>query len=128
MKKIMAIIVVAGLLATLAPAGAYAGDREWATAGKILTGIIGLSILGNALAYPAPVYAPPPRVYYAPPEQVWVPGHYVTRFQRHWVPGHWEYGRYEDEDDDDYGGGRVWISGHYVANEVQVWIPGHWEG
>ena len=40
------------------------------------------------------VYAPAPRVYYAPPpEQVWVPGHYEGRYERQWVPGHWEAGR-----------------------------------
>lgn len=135
MKKLVAIIAAAGLLAALVPAGAHAGDREWATAGKILTGVIGLTILGNALAnpYPAPVYAPAPRVYYAPPEQVWVPGHYETRYERRWVPGHWEYTRreYSDDDDDydDHGPARrVWIPGHYEKVEVRVWIPGHWEG
>ncbi|MBI5420569.1 MAG: YXWGXW repeat-containing protein [Deltaproteobacteria bacterium] len=143
MKKILAIIVAAGLLAALLPAPASAGDREWATAGKILTGIIGLNILGHAIAhpypYPAPMYSPPPRVYY-PPEQVWVPGHYETRFQRQWIPGHWEIQRYggdrdgddDDDDDDDYDDGyrarRVWVPGHYRNVEVRVWIPGYWEG
>lgn len=140
MKKIVAIVVAAGLLGTMAAAPVQAGQREWATAGKILTGFIGLSILGNALAYPhpypAPVYAPAPRVYY-PPEQVWVPGHYQTRFERSWVPGHWEIGRGgrhrhggDDYDDDDYDrrSAKHWIPGHYREVEVRVWVPGHWEG
>jgi len=141
MKKTLAIIVAAALLAAVGPAPASAGDHGWATAGKILTGIIGVSILGNAIAnsypYPAPVYAPPPRVYY-PPEQVWIPGHYETRIERQWVPGHWEierYGRrppgYGDGDyDDDYGyqARRVWVPGYYRDAEVSVYIPGHWEG
>ncbi len=132
MKKIVAIIAVAGMLSMLVPSGAYAGgDHGWATVGKVLTGFIGLSILGNAIANPYPAYyGPPPRAYYAPPAQVWVPGHYESRFDRYWVRGHWEYRGSDYDDDDGYGarGGRVWIPGHYEANEVQVWIPGHWEG
>ena len=141
MKKTLAIIVAAALLAAVAPSPASAGDHGWATAGKILTGIIGVSILGNAIAnsypYPAPVYAPPPRVYY-PPEQVWIPGHYETRIERQWVPGHWEIERYgrrhpghgDDGYDDDYGyqARRVWVPGYYRDAEVSVYIPGHWEG
>ena len=140
MKKILAIIVAVGLLTAVAAAPSSAGDRGWATAGKILTGIIGLNILGHALAqpyyaYPAPVYAYPPGPYY-PYEQVWVPGHYESRIRRQWIPGHWEierYGRHPDEDDYDdddyrYESHRVWIPGHYRDVEVRVWIPGHWEG
>lgn len=144
MKKILAITVFSCLLGTMATAPAYAwyrgwartGDSGWATTGKVLTGIIGLSILGNAIAhsnpYPAPAYGPPPGYYY-PPEQVWVPGHYETRFDRRWIPGHWEIGRpgsNRHDDDDDYGPrrGRYWVPGHYSDVEVRVWIPGHWEG
>lgn len=136
MKRIVAVIATVALVAALAPAGAAAGDREWATAGKILTGIIGVSILGHALAnsypYPAAVYAPAPRVYYEPPrEQVWVPGHYETRLERRWIPGHWEvrrHGRDDYYDDDDrYETRRVWIPGHHETSEVRVWVPGHWE-
>jgi hypothetical protein len=141
MKKILAILVAVFLAATWTAAPARAGQREWATAGKILTGIIGVTILGNAIAnartYPAPAYAPPPRGYY-PPERVWVPGRYETRYERRWIPGHWEiepvgrYGRYDDDDDAYNGRGprherRVWVPGHRATVEVTVWIPGHWE-
>ena len=140
MKKILAILVAVALAAVMTAAPARAGSREWATAGKILTGIIGVTILGNAIAnahpYPARVYAPPPRVYY-PPEQVWVPGRYETRYERRWIPGHWEierYGRHgRGYDDDSYDdrhdrrGRRVWVPGYYDRVEVTVWIPGHWE-
>ena len=141
MKKLVAIAVAAVFLAAAAPSPALAGDREWATAGKILTGIIGVTILGNAIAnahpHPVPVYAPPPRVYY-PPEEVWVPGYYETRIERRWIPGHWELEHREREYDDDryershkgYGkhrARRVWVPGHYRDVEVSVWIPGHWE-
>jgi len=135
MKKIVAIIVAVGLLGTVAAAPAFA-EPGWSTAGKILTGIIGLNILGHAIAnsqpYPAPVYGPPPRAYY-PPEQVWVPGHYESRIDRQWIPGHWEFertGRHRYDDDDDNGNrsGRYWAPGHYSEVEVRAWIPGHWEG
>lgn len=140
MKKILAIPVAAVLLATMTAAPVHAGDRGWATAGKILTGVLGVTILGNALAnahaYPAPAYAPPPRAYY-PPEVVWVPGHYEVRYERRWVPGYWEVERFarrghgDDDDffDGDHGrrGRRVWVPGYHERVEMAVWIPGHWE-
>ncbi len=55
-----------------------AGDREWATAGKVLTGVVAAGVIANAFQphyertvvyQPAPtvVYqAPPPTVVYAP--------------------------------------------------------------
>jgi len=140
MKKLVAIVVTVAFLAAVAPSPVLAGDSEWATAGKILTGIIGVTILGNAIAYanayPPPVYAP--RAYY-PPEMVWVPGHDEGRIERRWVPGHWEIernGRSVDDDDwygrHHWGNGkhfarRIWVPGHYRDVEVRVWIPGHWE-
>lgn len=150
MKKVLAIAVAAIILAAAA-VPASAGDHGWATAGKVLTGIIGLNILGHALAapyyypyspyypsYPAPAYAYPPGGYY-PDGPVWVPGHYEVRLRRQWVSGHWADGRfgpqrggdeydYDDDGDYRYESGRVWISGHYRDVEVRVWIPGHWEG
>lgn len=144
MKKVLALIVAAGLLSAAAAAPVSAGDRGWATTGKVLTGIIGLNILGHALSapyyypyyysYPAPAYAYPPRGYY-PYDPVWIPGHYETRIHRQWSPGHREYelfGRHPD-DYDGYGdyrdeSRRVWISGHYRDVRVRVWVPGHWEG
>jgi len=69
----------------------YAGN----SAGAFFVGVLGGAILGTVLSHSyQPVYAPAPRVYYAPPpEQVWVPGHYEGRYERQWVPGHWEEGR-----------------------------------
>jgi hypothetical protein len=140
MKKLVTIAVAVAFLSVAASSPALAGDREWATAGKILTGIIGVTILGNAIAnsqpYPVPVYAPPPRRYY-PPEEVWVPGHYEARVERQWIPGHWEVERFERGYDDDYGdrsrngyrkhhARRFWVPGHYRDVEVRVWIPGYW--
>src|SRR5438132_6640885 len=58
-------IITATTLALLAAANvqsAMAGDREWATAGKVLTGIAAASIITRALEpRPAVVYAPAPQ-------------------------------------------------------------------
>lgn len=143
MKKIMAIMLAAAMMATAVPRAAMAGGGHgWATAGKIMTGIIGLHILGNVIAnaHPAPVYVPEaryyepePRVYAPARERVWIEGHYESRLERQWVPGHWEFKRGDRDFDDGWGeedggrGHRVWITGHYRTVERQVWIPGHWE-
>jgi hypothetical protein len=140
MKKLIAIMLAVGLFAT--PMAASAGGRGGFSghgghgghgAGGFFLGLLGGAILGSALSHAyEPVYAPAPRVYYAPsPEQVWVPGRYVLRYERQWVPGHWEVERHEghgeDEDDGYSRGRRVWIPGRYEDVRVRVWLPGHWE-
>ncbi len=65
MKKILLTITVLGFLAGSQVQNAKAGDREWAVAGKVLTGIAAASIITHAIA-PAPVYAAPAPVYVAP--------------------------------------------------------------
>ena len=54
MKKLMAtfaaLAVVAGGMQKVS-----AGDREWATAGKILTGVVAGAVIARAIE-PAPVY------------------------------------------------------------------------
>ncbi len=64
MKKLLATLaalsVVTGGIQT-----ASAGDREWATAGKILTGVVAGTVIARALE-PAPTYVYP-TAYYAPP-------------------------------------------------------------
>lgn len=142
MKKLIAIIVAAGLFA--APMAASAGGRGGYHgrggyyghgghgAGGFFVGLLGGAILGSVLSHAYdPVYAPPPRVYHAPPEQVWVPGRYETRIERQWVPGHWEVERYagqgEYEGDGYSRGRRVWVPGRYVDVPTRVWLPGYWE-
>ncbi len=68
MKKV--ILMLTGLaLVSAGVQNASAGDREWATAGKVLTGVFAGSVLFRAMQ-PAPVYATtvvePAPVYYAP--------------------------------------------------------------
>ncbi len=84
MKKLTLILTTVAVAAA-AVTDTRAGDREWATAGKVLAGLAAFSVVAAATqpAY-APVYAapvgPPPMVYqppaptyYAPPPTVQYP-------------------------------------------------------
>ena len=81
MKKTIALLMVCGLT-TLTTNSAHGGDREWATVGKVLTGVAAAAIITDAFldtqvvyAHPAPVvtYRPAPRVVaVAPPPPVTV--------------------------------------------------------
>jgi len=80
MKSNKTLVVLTACVVTLASAQpAHAGDRGWATAGKVLTGVVAGSILLNALdcaASPPPptvVYAPAPVVYAPAPTVVYAP-------------------------------------------------------
>lgn len=70
-KTILVLSTVAVVSASLSEA--TAGDREWAVAGKVLTGVVAASVLARAIE-PAPVCAPAPVVYQtvtvAPPAPV----------------------------------------------------------
>jgi hypothetical protein len=105
MKKLIVGTVLAALLATQA---VKAGDREWATAGKILTGVVVVHTLDRILSprtevvyvqQPAPVVvqtvpvavapqtvvvAPTPQVVYVQPV-VYYPAPVVVRY------GHWHH-------------------------------------
>ncbi|OGV68800.1 MAG: hypothetical protein A3K19_02495 [Lentisphaerae bacterium RIFOXYB12_FULL_65_16] len=94
MKKLAALMGAASVaVLALQPQPAYAGDHEWATAGKILTGVaIGQVLLNGALCpqrqvvvsgcAPAVTYAPvacttAPVVYAPPPQVVYAPAVYA---------------------------------------------------
>ena len=70
MKTLIATLAMAALLAG-GTQRAAAGDREWATAGKILTGVVAGAVIAGAIA-PAPVYSYQPATWYAPPPPVYV--------------------------------------------------------
>ena len=71
MKKFLSGALLVAVVASAVPQ-AQAGDREWSTAGKVLTGVIAAGILARALE-PAPtvVYQPAPVVYQTAPPVVY---------------------------------------------------------
>jgi hypothetical protein len=77
MKKLIVAVSVLALAGTGLQT-ARAGDREWATVGKILTGVAVGAVVASALdatpvrasvsyTYVAPAPCPPPAMVYAPP-------------------------------------------------------------
>src|SRR5438128_12680715 len=70
MKTLIATLATAALLVG-GMQHAAAGDREWATAGKILTGVVAGTVIASAIE-PAPVYVYPAATWYTPPPQVYV--------------------------------------------------------
>lgn len=81
MKNKIAILGLSALAAASIQT-ASAGDREWATVGKVLTGVAAVHVLSHVLppapvyatvyATPAPVYVAPAPVYVVPPPPVCV--------------------------------------------------------
>ena len=68
MKTLITILATATLLMG-GMQHAAAGDREWATAGKILTGVVAGAVIASAIE-PAPVYTYQTATWYAPPPPV----------------------------------------------------------
>jgi hypothetical protein len=64
--KTLMISAIVGLLTLAGSPAAKAGDQEWATVGKVLTGVMAGSVLANALCPPPPVYVSTPAVAVAP--------------------------------------------------------------
>jgi len=122
LRKVVALILLGGLVLSLLPSDALAGGRRgggrhhW---NGVAVGV-GAAVLGGVLLHaltrppvvvapPPPAYAPPPVVYAPPPvveHRTWVPGHYEDR----WVP------TTEREP--------VWVEGHYQNGH---WVPGYWK-
>jgi len=70
MKTLIATLATAALLVGGMQLAA-AGDREWSTAGKILTGVVAGAVIASAIE-PAPVYTYQTATWYAPPPPVYV--------------------------------------------------------
>ena len=68
MKPFVATLITTALLAG-GIQRASAGDCEWATAGKILTGVVAGAVIASAIQ-PAPVYSYQPATWYVPPPPV----------------------------------------------------------
>ena len=145
-RIITAILIAALAVLVLPKPAAYAGDKEWATAGKILAGAAALAIIHEvATSHDRDRYiverhygtAPIRRIHYVrSPQQTWVPGHYEVRTERQWVEGWWEqvwvpaqYERVRVVRYDQYGRAySAWKEvlveeGHYE----QLWHEGYWD-
>jgi hypothetical protein len=116
--RIIAVTVMIALIGTMWVPKAHAGDKEWATAGKILTGIAALSFLGavseshhddhyyyNDHRRPYRHHRGYRRVYRAEPV------YYETTVHRYEAPRP----RIEN---------KLWMQGHYVTENVRIWVPG----
>lgn len=102
--------IALGLAAFVALTNVKAGDREWATVGKVLTGVAALHVVERIVCPPQPqvvyvaqpvivqsapvvqyiptpppqvVYYPQPVYYYQPAPVVVVHGHYHGHWHRH---------------------------------------------
>jgi len=77
--------IALGLAAFVALTNVKAGDREWATVGKVLTGVAALHVVERIVCPPQPqvVYVPQPVYYYQPAPVVVVHGHYHGHWHRH---------------------------------------------
>lgn len=117
MKRIMISLLIIVSLIAVQSHQAVAGQKEWAVAGKILTGVLGGILLHHIIhkevAEAAPVYRyekDPPAVYEERTEY-YVPGHYEER----WVPP--LYVRKCDEF------GNVYYEKVREGYYARVWIP-----
>ncbi len=147
MKKAIILPLTLGI-AVVPLRSSVAGDKEWATAGKIMVGLAALAIISDAVAdqHCVSVHASPPRrvIRVNAPRRFWVEGRHVEVVSRVWVPGYHEKVWVPPVRDrvwvaTRYGGHwqktiiragfhrKVWHPGHYVHRRETRWVPGHWE-
>lgn len=147
MKKAL-ILLSATVIAVVPLRSSNAGDKEWATAGKVMAGLAALAIIGDLVADQSPVCvaAPPPRrvIHVYTPRRVWIEGRHVEVVRKRWVPGHFERiwvpparrriwvgtprgGYWQDTIARPGFYRRVWRPGYYARRRETRWAPGHWE-
>jgi len=142
MKTILKVVAVAASLALITaavPTKSYAGDDEWATAGKVLTGVAAVGLIA-ILASQADGHTSVHASYGAPPPRQWIPGHYECRRERVCHPAHWDtvvdpaqYGwvrhgcRWEYVMVKPECVRRIWVPERTEWREAKVWVPGHFE-
>jgi hypothetical protein len=95
MKKMILTGTVVLALAGASLQSARAGDREWATVGKVLTGVAVVGLVAGAFdshaqcgvsyGYGAPACYPPPQVVYCPPSVVVYRGPVMAYPAHRWV-------------------------------------------
>jgi hypothetical protein len=142
------ILMAAIAMAAMPLRSSVAGDKEWATAGKVIAGLAALAIVSDLVADQPPVrvMSPPPRrvIRVHAPRRVWVEGRYVEVVRNTWVPGHFERTWVPPERQrvwvaSRFGGSwqenvvrpgyfkNSWSPGHYEHTREKQWLPGHWE-
>jgi len=145
MKSLMKVVAVGSALAlgiAAMPTKSYASDRDWATVGKVLTGVAAVGVLSAIIHDARPVgvsvrvdHCPPP-----PPPR-WIPGHYETRQDRICIPGYWttvtEPAQYVSVRRGRHTvqvmtraacAQRVWVAERYEIRETRVWVPARHDG
>lgn len=152
MKKIAIIACVILGISQFYVSDVYAGQKEWARAGKVLTGIIGLNILSNAIHDSTQMryeHAYSSRRYHngynnknerhCKRQREWVAGYYQTVREDIWVPTEtrkiWVESRYKIKCHhgrkehikvrDGYYRYKT-IPGHYETVEKKIWVEGWW--
>lgn len=130
MKNLISTLIFTGMLAGSLSTGAEARDRDWAVAGKVLTGFIGAAIIADAISdsdYHHREYREHQRhrsECYR--HSNWIPGHYERYEEQVWIPGEtvkvWIEPEYRWENRCGMTV-QVFYEGHYVYNTY----PGHYE-
>lgn len=147
MMKTAVILLSAVMIAAAPLRSSLAGDKEWATAGKVMVGLAALAIITDAVAdhHTVHVSAPPRRVIHVrAPRRVWVEGRSVEVIRKVWVPAYSERTWVPPLRE------RVWVAtpgggcwrqrvvrpgfyrkvrhrGRYEHRRETRWVPGHWE-
>jgi len=143
------VILLMALAMVVVPLrNSFAGDKEWATAGKVMAGLAALAILSEVVSDHHVAYAPAPRprrvIYVRAPRRVWVEGRYVEVVREEWIPGRFERvwvppvrdriwvanprgGYWRDTIVRPGYYRKVWRPGHKVLRRERRWVPGHWE-
>lgn len=129
--KIVTVSTAVALIMASVPTRTYAGDQEWATVGKVLTGVAAVGVIAALASQDVhaeyhyvnhcPPPPPPPRC--EPPPGRWIPGHYETRQEKFSTPGHWDVVVVPAE----YGWVRCGWHGRYVMLRPEctkrIWVP-----
>lgn len=142
------VLLLAIVIAAIPLRSSVAGDKEWATAGKVMAGLAALAVISDLVADQRPVYVPAPQprrvIHVRVTRRVWVEGKNVQVVRQVWVPGHFEKtwvpparqrvwvathsgGYWRDVVVHPGFYKEVWRPGYFVRRHETRWIPGHWE-
>jgi len=125
MKKFIVTMMIAGLIGGSVHT-AFAGDKDWARAGKALTIIEGLRVISRGGFDPIGTVTGIGRDRdYAHRHRHEPVRHYECREEREWVPSYrWEKRYVHEHEDYDPEHGQIWVEGHYIRYQVED--GGYW--